>query len=162
MLVLEGMLVALLLLNQGFFCFSFFSLEKLFFFIILVDIFFFCFRKNKKLPLSRSAKEVNELATTIMSDTRMMVIVQWPYGDYPIPPPPSAKTPLESSFSASSSSLKQKPTQPWSKYIIHVPHLLFHVTEEQCELLYNIVEFNVCSKADYFLGHNDILRFWVF
>ena len=40
----------------------------------------------------------------------------------------------------------------WSKFVVHVPLLLFSLTEEQTEILYRLIEYNICSKSDYFIG----------
>jgi hypothetical protein len=90
-------------------------------------------RKQRRL-ISKSAREVQQLANSIISDTRMSLIVQWPYGP-----------------------VDKFPSQPWSKYVIHVPQLIFKVTEEQCETLYRMIEFNICSNANYYIGHNEAL-----
>jgi hypothetical protein len=100
---------------------------------------------------SRSVKQVQSIADNIISDTMMSVIVQWPFDH--------SESAISSSMKSSSTTPQPPPptSQPWSKYIIHVPQIVFNITEEQCEVLYRMVEFNICSQSNYYIGHNEAL-----
>eukprot|EP00211_Chloroparvula_japonica_P017714 CAMPEP_0119151592 /NCGR_PEP_ID=MMETSP1310-20130426/46544_1 /TAXON_ID=464262 /ORGANISM="Genus nov. species nov., Strain RCC2339" /LENGTH=264 /DNA_ID=CAMNT_0007143875 /DNA_START=1 /DNA_END=792 /DNA_ORIENTATION=+ len=101
----------------------------------------------------RFLQNAKESADEIVCDTSCSILVQWAGGKATLSDSEERQAEAKRVYAHMVDGEAIPPVE-WSRFAVHVPSIVCTMREEQLETLFRVLEFNICSRANYYIGEN--------